>query len=205
MSDYNQNDNGTNPISETFSQTNLTTDPQSEKRSGRLVDRVSARLGMKISPLDIKRISTFANSFRNLNLVRFPISDTISLISLTLISYIPILNDVPQGMVGSSCGVHATMMMPNNNLSHQSIDADLPSQEGKKGTDDIPTEESVDITSHESNADPIGAPLLPSLDSEVAETNVMNLISLESGGEDDDKDQKYNQEEDKDKDQNIVV
>jgi len=60
---------------------------------------------------------------------------------------------------------------------------------GKKGTADIPTEASVDITSHESNADPISAPLLPSFDSEVvSEKDAMNLISLKSGSEDDDKD-----------------
>ena len=60
---------------------------------------------------------------------------------------------------------------------------------GNKGTADIPTEVSVDITSHESNADPIGAPLLPSFDSEVvAEKDATNLSSLKSGSEDDDKD-----------------
>ena len=60
---------------------------------------------------------------------------------------------------------------------------------GKKGIADIPTEDSVDITSHESNADPVGAPLLPSFDSEVvAEKDAMNLISLKSGSEDDGKD-----------------
>lgn len=57
------------------------------------------------------------------------------------------------------------------------------------GADDIPTEQSVDITSLESNADPIGAPLLLSFDSTVvAEMDAMNLISLKSGSEDDDKD-----------------
>ena len=60
---------------------------------------------------------------------------------------------------------------------------------GKKGIADIPTEESVDIISNESSADAVGAPLLPSFDSEVvAEKDAMNLISFKSSGEDDDKD-----------------
>ncbi|KAL0791788.1 hypothetical protein Bca101_008034 [Brassica carinata] len=82
------------------------------------------------------------------------------------------------------------MMISNNNLPHHPMDIDLPPQGCSKiGTADIPTEESVDITSHESNADPIGAPLLPSFDSEVvAEKDATNVISLKSGSEDDDKD-----------------
>ncbi|KAL0680147.1 hypothetical protein Bca4012_008128 [Brassica carinata] len=81
------------------------------------------------------------------------------------------------------------MMISNNNLPHHPMDIDLPPQGCKIGTADIPTEESVDITSHESNADPIGAPLLPSFDSEVvAEKDATNVISLKSGSEDDDKD-----------------
>ncbi|WZZ07669.1 hypothetical protein YC2023_093590 [Brassica napus] len=94
----------------------------------------------------------------------------------------PIPNDATQEMVESSGGSHATMMITNNNLPHQPMDIDLSPQGCKKGTADIPTEESVDITSHESNADPISAPLLPSFDSEVvSEKDAMNLISLKSG------------------------
>ena len=49
MSDYNQNDNGIKPISETSSGTSLTT-PQSERRSGGFVERVSARIKRDIPP-----------------------------------------------------------------------------------------------------------------------------------------------------------
>ncbi|KAF8048718.1 hypothetical protein N665_2425s0003 [Sinapis alba] len=73
------------------------------------------------------------------------------------------------------------------------------------GSDYIPTEESNYVTSYEPNYDPADAPLIPSFDSEVvAETDVMNLISLESGSEDDDKDKEYNQEEGNVEDHNIV-
>ena len=75
MSDYNQNDNGIKPISETSSGTSLTT-PQSERRSGGYVERVSARIGRDIPPLNMEGISRFANSFGNKNLVHFPISVT---------------------------------------------------------------------------------------------------------------------------------
>lgn len=73
MSDYNQNDNGINPISETSSQTNLRTDPQSERRSGSTVERVSARIGRDIPPLDMECLRPFSNSFRTPNLVHSPI------------------------------------------------------------------------------------------------------------------------------------
>ncbi|CAN6820221.1 unnamed protein product [Brassica oleracea] len=204
MSDHNANDNGTKPISETSSGTSLTT-PQSERISGGFVERVSARIGRDIPPLNTEGISRFANSFGNQNLVHFPISVTspgFSSLSPSLQSpnmfansssqvsnNVPIPNDATQEMVESSGGAHATMMISNNNLPHQPLDIDLPPQGCKKGTADIPTEESVDITSHESNADPIGAPLLPSFDSEVvAEKDATNLSSLKSGSEDDNKD-----------------
>ena len=63
----------------------------------------------------------------------------------------------------------------------------------KTGSDDIATENS-------------GAPLVPSFDSEVvAEADVVNPISLESGSKDDNKDKENNQEEDKVEDHNVVV
>ncbi|CAF1712460.1 hypothetical protein YC2023_043820 [Brassica napus] len=177
MSDYNQNDNGIKAISETSYGTSLTT-PQSERRSGGFVERVSASIGRDIPTLNMEGISRFANSFGNPNLVHFPISVTspgfnslspslqspnmFTNSSSQIIPPSPIPNDVTQEMVENSGGAHATMMISNNNLPHQPLDIDLPPQGCKKGTADIPTEESVDITSHESNADPIGAPLLPS-------------------------------------------
>ncbi|KAL0734068.1 hypothetical protein Bca4012_010278 [Brassica carinata] len=68
-----KNDNGVNPTSETFPQTNLSTDPLSEQRSGGLHDRVAARLGFDIPLLKIESISRLANSFRNPILVHSPI------------------------------------------------------------------------------------------------------------------------------------
>ncbi|XP_056848931.1 probable WRKY transcription factor 10 [Raphanus sativus] len=202
MSDYNQNDNGINPISETSSQTNLRTDPQSERRSGDTGERVSARMGRDIPPLDMECLRPFSNSFRTPNLVHSPIRvaspgfNTLSPAlqspnmftnsSSQIIHSIPFPNDATQEMVESSGGAHATMLISNNNPPHQPTDVDLPPQ---KGANDIPTEQSVDITSLESNADPIGAPLLLSFDSTVvAEMYAMNLISLKSGSDDDDKD-----------------
>ena len=57
-----QNNNGRNPISETFPQTNLSTNPQSEQTSGGLHDRVAARLGFYIPPLEIESVSPFLQS-----------------------------------------------------------------------------------------------------------------------------------------------
>ncbi|XP_018448589.1 probable WRKY transcription factor 10 [Raphanus sativus] len=202
MSDYNQNDNGINPISETSSQTNLRTDPQSERRSGSTVERVSARIGRDIPTLNMECLRPFSNSFRTPNLVHSLIRvasprfntlcpslqspNMFTNSSSQIIHPIPIPNDATQEMVESSGGAHATMMISNKNPPHQPTDVDLPPQ---KGADDIPTEQSVDITSLESNADPIGAPLLLSFDSTVvAEMDAMNLISLKSESEDDDKD-----------------
>ncbi|CAF2214030.1 unnamed protein product [Brassica napus] len=197
MSDYSQNDNGIKPISETSSRTSLTT-PQSERRSGGIVERVSARIGRDIPPLNMEHInpttlvcflvSVTSPGFSSLSpSLQSPNMLTDS--SSQIFPPSPIPNDATQEMVESSGGSHATMMISNNNLPHQPMDIDLSPQGCKKGTADIPTEESVDITSHESNADPISAPLLPSFDSEVvSEKDAMNLISLKSGSEDDDKD-----------------
>ncbi|WZZ07675.1 hypothetical protein YC2023_093596 [Brassica napus] len=169
MSDYSQNDNGIKPISETSSRTSLTT-PQSERRSGGIVERVSARIGRDIPPLNMEHI--------NPTLVCFLVSVTspgFSSLSPSLQSPNMLTDSSSQEMVESSGGSHATMMISNNNLPHQPMDIDLSPQGCKKGTADIPTEESVDITSHESNADPISAPLLPSFDSEVDKNHgVMN-------------------------------
>uniref|UniRef100_A0A0D3BMK9 WRKY domain-containing protein n=1 Tax=Brassica oleracea var. oleracea TaxID=109376 RepID=A0A0D3BMK9_BRAOL len=117
----------------------------------------------------------------------------------------PLPNDAPPETVESSGDVHAMMIISNNNLPHQPIDVHLPPQ---GGSDDIPTENSVYITSHESNADPIDAPLAPKTLSTalvVVEADVMNPISLESGSKDNDKEREYNQEEDKVEDHNVVV
>ncbi|KAG2298780.1 hypothetical protein Bca52824_035252 [Brassica carinata] len=115
----------------------------------------------------------------------------------------PIPNDGPLETREISGGTHATMIISNNNLPQQLKDLDLHPQGASVY---IRTEESVDITSHEDNNDPVGAPVVPSLDSEiVAETDVMNLFSLESGSEDDDKDREYNQEKENIEDRNIVI
>ncbi|KAJ4865884.1 putative WRKY transcription factor 10 [Raphanus sativus] len=179
-----QNNNDRNPISETFPETNLSTNPQSEQRSGCLRESLAARRGFDIPPLEIGSISPFANSFRNPILVPSPI---------LIIPPCPIPNGAPPEMVQISSAGDQTMIIPNNNHP-------------QGGSDDIPTEESFYITSHDSNACPIGAPLIPSSYSEVVvETDVMNHISLENGGEEDDMDREYNHEKDKVEDHNVVV
>ncbi|CDY47546.1 BnaC03g69160D [Brassica napus] len=200
-----QNDNGLNSISETFPQTNIPPDPQSEQRSGGLRDRMAAKLGFDIPPLEIGRVSPSANLFSNPILVSSPIlvispgfslspflqsPNMLSNSSSQIVPPCPIPNDAPPETVESSGDAHATMIISNNNLPHQPIEVDLPPQ---GGSDDIPTENS-------------GAPLVPSFDSEVvAEADVVNPISLESGSKDDNKDKEYNQEEDKVEDHNVVV
>ncbi|KAG2292133.1 hypothetical protein Bca4012_008126 [Brassica carinata] len=200
-----QNENGRYPISETFPQTNVSPDPQSEQRSGGLRDRMAAKLGFDIPPLEIGRVSPSANLFSNPILVPSPIlvispglslspflqsPNMLSNSSSQIIPPCPLPNDAPPETVESSGDAHAMMIISNNNLPHQPIEVDLPPQ---GGSDDIPTENS-------------GAPLVPSFDSEVvAEADVMNPISLESGSKDDNKDREYNQEEDKVEDHNVVV
>ncbi|KAL0715735.1 hypothetical protein Bca4012_065057 [Brassica carinata] len=187
-----QNNNGRNPISETFPQTNVSTNPQSEQTSGGLHNRVAARLGFDIQPLEIESVSPFANSLRNPNLVTSPIlivSPGFSSLSQFLQS--------PNMFSNSSSQIIPPCPSPNG-APPETVEI--------SGSDDIPKEKSFYITSHESNAGPIGAPLVHSCDSEVvAETNVMNLVSLENGGKDNDKDREYNQEEDKVEDPNVVV
>ncbi|WZZ47555.1 hypothetical protein YC2023_043814 [Brassica napus] len=200
-----QNDNGLNSISETFPQTNISPDPQSEQRSGGLRDRMAAKLGFDIPPLELGRVSPSANLFSNPILVPSPI-----LVISPGFSLSPFLQS-PNMLSNSSSQIIPPCPLPN--------DAP-PETVESSGSDDIPTENSVYITSHESNADPIDAPLVRSFDSEVvaraapktlstalvvAEADVMNPISLESGSKDNDKEREYNQEEDKVEDHNVVV
>ena len=44
----------------------------------------------------------------------------------------PIPNDAPPETVESSGDAHATMIISNNNLPHQPIDVDLPTQGGNR-------------------------------------------------------------------------
>ncbi|KAL0853860.1 hypothetical protein Bca101_059012 [Brassica carinata] len=178
-----QNNNGGNPISETFPQTNLSTNPQSEQTSGGLHDRVAARLGFDIPPLEIESVSPFLQS-----------PNMFSKSTSQIIPPCPSPNGAPPETVENSGAANATMIVSNNNILHRP----------QGGSDDFPKEKSFYITSHESNAGSVGAPLVPSCDSEVvSETDVINLISLENGGEDNDKDREYNQEEDKVEDPNV--
>lgn len=52
-----QTDNGLNPISQIFPQTNLSTNNQSEQRSN-LGERVSSRIGFKVPPLETESITS---------------------------------------------------------------------------------------------------------------------------------------------------
>ncbi|KAJ4881611.1 putative WRKY transcription factor 10 [Raphanus sativus] len=156
MSDYSQNDNGINPISETSSQTNLRTDPRSERRSGSTVERVSAWIGRDIPPLDMECLRPFSNSFRTPNLVHSPIRvafpgfntlspslqspNTFTNSSSQIIHPIPIRMMRLRRWWKVQVAPIATMMISNNNPPHQPTDVDLPSQ---KGADDIPTEQSL--------------------------------------------------------------
>ncbi|KAJ4882100.1 putative WRKY transcription factor 10 [Raphanus sativus] len=201
-----QNYSGLKPISEMFPQTNLSTDPQSKQISGGLSDRIAARLRFDIPPLEIESISPSPILVISPGFSLSPFFQSPNMLSNSSSQIIPLCsipNDAPPETVESSVDAQATMIISNNNLSHQPMNVDLHSQ---GGSDDIPMEGSVYVTSHEANIDPIGAPLVPSFDSEVlAETNIMNLISFESGSEDDDKNREYNQEEDNVEDHNIVV
>ncbi|KAF3514313.1 hypothetical protein F2Q69_00009961 [Brassica cretica] len=153
---------------------------------------MAAKLGFDIPPLEIGRVSPSANLFSNPILVSSPI-----LVISPGFSLSPFLQS-PNMLSNSSSQVNYPPCPLPNDAPPETVES--------SGSDDIPTENSVYITSHESNTDPIDAPLVPSFDSEVvSEADVMNPISLESGSKDNDKDREYNQEEDKVEDHNVVV
>lgn len=126
-------------------------------------------------------------------------------------------------MVGSSGGEYATTMILNNDVPHQPMNfAHMPHHEGyivscsqfcfqfffslifffstcETGFFDIPTEESVYVPSH---GDLIGAPLVNSFESDevAAETDIMNIISLDSEEED----EEYKEDENVDEEDDSV-
>ncbi|CAN6989606.1 unnamed protein product, partial [Brassica oleracea var. botrytis] len=215
-----QTDNGLNSISQIFPKTNLSTDHQSEQRSS-LGERVSSRIGFNVPPLETENImSPFAVSRSQTNvpspliavspgfspsaLLQSPKKFSNSFSQHIIQS--PVANDGPPEMVESSGGDYATTMIFNNDVPHQPMNFDhMPHHEGFY---DIPTEESVYVPSHESHADLIGAPLVTSFESdEVAnETDIMNIISLDSEDEDEDykEDEEYKEYENVDEEDDSV-
>ncbi|KAL0796470.1 hypothetical protein Bca101_067847 [Brassica carinata] len=186
-----QTDNGLNPISDTFLQTN-----QSKQRSS-LVDRVAARVGVNIPPLKIDNLSPFT-LFKNPKTVPSVLeispglSPSVMLQSPSqLISPFLFPNDGAPETVGDD---HATAtMIFNNNVPHQPMHFDLPPQEvGKPAY----------IPSHESHVDPIGAHLVDSFESEVTgDTDITKLLSLDDESKSESEDEEYSEDEDTDTDE----
>ncbi|KAF2594576.1 hypothetical protein F2Q70_00043017 [Brassica cretica] len=123
-------DNGLNPISDIFPQTN-----QSKQRPG-LVDRVAARIGRNIPPIRIDNLSPFAVS-KNPKTVPFGIeispglSSSVMLQSPShLINPYSFPNDEPPETVENSGDDHAKTMIFNNDVPYQPMHFDLPPQEG---------------------------------------------------------------------------
>ncbi|ESQ29904.1 hypothetical protein EUTSA_v10012199mg [Eutrema salsugineum] len=216
----NQTDNGINPISEIFPQTNLSTyhHHQSEQRSG-LGERVAARIGFNLPPLDAENISPISAFFRNSTTVPSPVveispgfSPSALLLSPDMFSnssqIIP-SSPMANGETVESCGDNdETTMIFNNDLPHQPLHVDLPPEEGSDG---IPTEESVNIPSHESLADPIGAPLNASFEFEIVDqTDIINrggdpplIININSESEDEDEDENEGEDEEYNEDEDV--
>ncbi|XP_018479053.2 probable WRKY transcription factor 10 [Raphanus sativus] len=156
-----QTDNGLNPISNTFLPTN-----QSEKKTS-LVERVSTRVGRNIPPLRIENLRPSA-LFKNkktvlgVNEISPGLSPSVMLQSPSqLISPFSFPNDWPPETVENPGDDHAATMIFNNNVPYQPMHFDLPPQEV--------TGNSAYIPSHESQVDPIGAPLVASFESELAD------------------------------------
>ncbi|CAA7015457.1 unnamed protein product [Microthlaspi erraticum] len=220
----NQSDNVQNPITEIFPQTNLSTDHHESEQRSSLGERLAARIGFNPPRLEIEDMSPFGAFFRNSTVPTplIPISPGFSPSALLqspnvfsnsseIIPPPPSLNTNdghPETVENSGDEGHAAAMIFDNDPPQQPLLVDLPSQEG---TDDIiPTEEtSVNVPSHESHVEPIGAPLVASFDSvEVDETNIINMIYVESPGEsesgdddDDDEDTDGDTDEDTDEDE----
>ncbi|CAH2033449.1 unnamed protein product, partial [Thlaspi arvense] len=163
----NQTDNGVNRISDIFPQTDSSRSHQSEQRSSRLGERLTARMGFTLPPLHTENISPFAAFFRNTT-VPSPVvaispgfspsallqSPNVFSNSSQIIPPSPIANYESTETVESPGDNHAAAMESNNDLPHQPMHVDLPPQES---SDDTPMEESVYIPSH---VDPTDAPLL---------------------------------------------
>ncbi|KAJ0249963.1 WRKY transcription factor 10 [Hirschfeldia incana] len=206
-----QTDKGLNSISQIFPQTNLSTNHQSEQRSS-LGERVSSSIGFNVPPLETENImSPFAVS-RSQTYVPSPdiaISPRFSPSALlqspkmfsNSFSQSPVPNDGPSEMVGSSGGDYATAMILNNDVPHQQMNFDhMPYHEDLY---DIPTGESVYVPSHESHVDLNGAPLVTYFESDevAAETDIMNIISLDTEGED----EEYKEDENVDEEDDSTV
>ncbi|CAN7083776.1 unnamed protein product [Brassica oleracea var. botrytis] len=184
-------DNGLNPISDIFLQTN-----QSKQRPG-LVDRVAARIGRNIPPIRTDNLSPFAVS-KNPKTVPFGIeispglSSSVMLQSPShLINPYSFPNDEPQETVENSGDDHAKTMIFNNDVPYQPMHFDLPPQEDSNVIPAL-------IPSHESHVDPIGVPLVASFESEVADdTDTIKLMSLDDESESQDE-EKSNEDEDTD-------
>ncbi|KAG2304547.1 hypothetical protein Bca52824_033198 [Brassica carinata] len=192
-----QTDNGLNPISDTFLQTN-----QSKQRSS-LVDRVAARVGVNIPPLKIDNLSPFT-LFKNPKTVPSVLeispglSPSVMLQSPSqLISPFLFPNDGASETVGDD---HATAtMIFNNNVPHQPMHFDLPPQEGKYR---VAFGQPAYIPSHESHVDPIGAHLVDSFESEVTDdTDITKLLSLDDESKSESEDEEYSEDEDTDTDE----
>ncbi|XP_018450178.2 probable WRKY transcription factor 10 [Raphanus sativus] len=200
-----QPDNGLNPISQIFPQTNLSTDNQSEQRSS--LERVSSRIGFNVPPLETESIMSPLAASRSQTNVPSPLiaispefSSSAQLQSPKMFSnsfsQYPIANDGPPEMVGSSGGDYVTPMIFNNDVPHQPMNFDhMPHHEGFY---DSPAEESVYVPSHESHVDFIGAPLATTFESDevAAETDIMNIISLDSEDEEYKEDENVDEKDD---------
>ncbi|CAN7097365.1 unnamed protein product [Brassica rapa subsp. narinosa] len=176
-------DNGLNPISDIFLQTN-----QSKQRPG-LVDRVAARIGRNIPPIRTDNLSPCAVVFKDPKTVPFGIeispglSPSVMLQSRSqLINPYSFPNDEPPETVENSGDDHAKTMIFNKDVPYQPMHFDLPPQEGSL------------IPSH---VDPIGAPLVASFESEVADDTDTKLMSLDDESESQDEEES-NEDEDTD-------
>nr|VDC64689.1 unnamed protein product [Brassica rapa] len=176
-------DNGLNPISDIFLQTN-----QSKQRPG-LVDRVAARIGRNIPPIRTDNLSPCAVVFKDPKTVPFGIeispglSPSVMLQSRSqLINPYSFPNDEPPETVENSGDDHAKTMIFNKDVPYQPMHFDLPPQEGSL------------IPSH---FDPIGAPLVASFESEVADDTDTKLMSLDDESESQDEEES-NEDEDTD-------
>ncbi|CAL9219014.1 unnamed protein product [Arabidopsis halleri] len=210
-----QTDNGMNPISEIFPQTNIPRDhdtDQSGQRSG-LRERLAARIGFSLPTLDTINMSPLDAFFRSSTVPNSPVvaispgfspsallqSPNMASDSSQIIPPSPATNYGPPEMVETSGEDNARTMVFNNDLPYQPYNVDLPPLEV---FDDIPTEESFYIPSYEPDVDPIGTPLVASFESELGDDAHIDIISIEDSEsenenkDEDDEDYQYDYEDD---------
>ncbi|XP_019094606.1 PREDICTED: probable WRKY transcription factor 10 [Camelina sativa] len=208
-----QTNDGLNPISQIFPQTNLPRDhaDQSGQRPG-LGERLATKVGLNLPRLDIENRSPLGAFFRSsaapspIGAITPGFSPSILLQSPKMVTdssqIIPqslATTYKPEEMVKPSGEDNATAMIFNNDLPYQSISVDPHPLDA---FDDILTEESIYMPSYEPHVErPIGAPFVPSFEPEIVGDTNVNFNSILEKEDEDEEDEVEIEVEEEDEEQ----